>query len=172
MIYIEADKQFPCFCEACLRDKTEEQMSQKDIRYCVDCQPIIEEEYRLQSPGKRTRYKPIPATKIKGGLSPHIHLPITKQKEVLLPIKNATDQIYQNPTENRPIPNVGGRPRKDVPTVLIKELSVKDMGIKQIVKELKAQGHKISAMTVSRVLSGERKCVIMPPLSLLHYKKE
>lgn len=141
-------------------------MSRKDIRYCLDCQPIIEEDYRLRASGKGTRYKPIPATKskIKGVLSGDIQMPIRKQKEVLLPTKNATDQIYQNLTENRPIPNVGGRPRKDVPTMVIKKLSGKGMGIKQIAKELKARGYKISAMTVSRVLSGERKCVIMPPL--------
>ena len=136
--------------------KTEEQMSQKDIRYCLDCQPIIEEDYRLQSAGKRARYEPIPASKIKGARSPHIEMPVTKQKEVLLPTKNAPDQIYQNLTENRPIPNVGGRPRKDVPTVLIRELSGEGRGIKQIARELKARGYKISPMTVSRVLSGER----------------
>jgi len=40
---IERDKTFPCFCQACAVGKTEEQMSLKDIRYCVDCQPIVEE---------------------------------------------------------------------------------------------------------------------------------
>ena len=78
-----------------------------------------------------------------------------KEKEVLLPTKNATSQIYQNLTENRPIPNVGGRPKKDVPTNLIKELSGKDMGIKRIVRELQGQGIFLSPMTIQRVLSGE-----------------
>ena len=83
----------------------------------------------------------------------HLH----KEKEVLLPTKNATSQIYQNVTENRPIPNVGGRPKKDVPVKLIKELSGKGMGIKRIVRELKGQGVFLSSMSIQRVLSGERR---------------
>jgi hypothetical protein len=58
-------------------------MSQRDIQYCVDCQPMIEEEYRLL--GKRTRYQPIPATKskIKGVISGDIQMPIAKGKCVM-----------------------------------------------------------------------------------------
>ena len=31
------DKQFAYFCQACLLGKTEEQISKRDIRYCVSC---------------------------------------------------------------------------------------------------------------------------------------
>ena len=157
MFDIERDKTFPCFCQACVVGKTEKQMSKKDIRYCVDCQPIVEEGYAQL--GKR--YIPIPYKpsnqKLEALNSEDKQTYPQKEKEVLLPTKNATSQIYQNLTENRPIPNVGGRPKKDVPTKLIKELSGKGMGIKRIIRELQGQGISLSPMTIQRVLSGQRR---------------
>jgi len=41
------DKQFVYFCQGCLEGKIEEQMSKRDTRYCLDYQPVIEEEYAL-----------------------------------------------------------------------------------------------------------------------------
>lgn len=158
---IETDKQFPCFCEACAIGKTEEQMSQKDIRYCLDCQPIIEEEYHLQAPGKRTKYKPIPATKIKGVLSPHIQMPIDEQK-TKLSILNSPSPAMDN---FRP----RGRPetykKRPLPEEQIKQLHEEGMGAVAIATQLKRdQGIDVSYKTIQRILSGERKCVIMPPL--------
>jgi len=152
---IQRDKQYPCFCDACLVGKTEDEMSEKDARYCVDCQLIVEEGYAQL--GQHKQYlKQLYNQKIEALNSEDNQTYPQKEKEVLLPTKNATSQIYQNPTENRPIPNVGGRPKKDVPAQLIKELSGKGMGIKRIVRELKRQGVFLSSMTVSRVLSGAR----------------
>ncbi len=44
---IERDKQFPCWCRACLVGKTEEQMSPNDIRYCAGCYDFLLNEARL-----------------------------------------------------------------------------------------------------------------------------
>ena len=74
----------------------------------------------------------------------------------MLHTKTENGQLYQNLTEDRPPPDVGGRPRKDVSVDLIHKLSDEGLGIWNIAKELKAQGQIISAMTVSRVLSGRR----------------
>ena len=162
VIDIETDNQFPCFCEACLRDKTEEQMSQKDIRYCLDCQPIIEDAYRFQAPGKRTRYKPIPASKIKGGLSPHIQIPIDEQKTKM--------SILNSPSPTMDNFRPRGRPetykKRSLPGEQIKQLHEDGMGAVAIATQLKReQGIDVSYKTIQRILSGERKCVIMPSLS-------
>ncbi len=145
---IERDKQFSCWCQACLVGKSESQMSQRDTRYCLECQPFIKAEYAMiaQLHGRKTRYDPIA----------HIQLPIAKEEEVLLHTKTVASHAYQNPTEDRRIVNLGGRPKRDVPIELIHKFSKEGLSIGKIVKELKAQGQTISAMTVSRVLSGER----------------
>ena len=152
---IERDKQFPCFCEACSVGKLEYQMSKRDHRYCEDCQPIVEEGY-TQLRQYNYYLKQLHNPKIEALNSEVVRNHTEKEKEVLLPTKNATSQIYQNLTEDRPPPNVGGRPKKDVPTKLIKGLSGKGMGIKRIVRELQEQGIFLSPMTIQRVLSGER----------------
>jgi len=153
---VERDSQFPFFCEACLTGKKKTQMSKRDIRYCVECQPIVEGGYI--SLGQHRRYlQSLHNQKIEALNSEDNQTYPQKEKEVLLPTKNATSQIDQNPTENRPIPNVGGRPRKDIPAKLIRELSAKGMGIKRIVRELKGQGVFLSSMSIQRVLSGERR---------------
>jgi hypothetical protein len=118
------------------------------MRYCVICQPIIEEEYALQSTGShKKRYIPIP----------HVEMLEGKEKEVLLHTKSKESHTYQNPTEDRPKASVGGRPKKDIPVDIIHLLSERGLSIGEIVKELKAQEQMVSAMTVSRVLSGERE---------------
>ena len=85
-----------------------------------------------------------------------IESPAEKEKEVLLHTNSDNAQAYQNPTHDPPILNFGGRPPKDIPIQLIHKLRKQGMAIKPIVQELKKQGHSISAMTISRVLSGER----------------
>ncbi|HEY88050.1 MAG TPA: hypothetical protein G4O06_08560 [Dehalococcoidia bacterium] len=50
------DKQFAYFCRGCLEGKTKEQISRRDTRYCVTCQPLVEREYTQL----RQRYIPIP----------------------------------------------------------------------------------------------------------------
>ena len=122
-------------------------MSKKDSRYCVVCQQVIETEYALiaDNSGRKSRYVPVA----------HIERDTSKEEEVLLHTNNENTHVYQNPTQT-PIINLGGRPRKDMPVDLIHILSKQDLSIKSIVRELKTQGYNISAMTVSRVLSGKR----------------
>ena len=74
----------------------------------------------------------------------------------MLHTKREDGQLYQNLPEDRPPPDISGRPRKDVSVDQIHKLSDKGLDIWKIVKELKAQGQIISAMTVQRVLSGQR----------------
>ena len=68
------------------------------------------------------------------------------------PAERGTHQVLLRTKQNP-----GGRPKKDVPVRLIRRLSKQGMGIRDIVKKLKAQGQTTSAMTVSRVLSGKRE---------------
>ena len=152
---IERDTQFPYFCLACVVGKTEEQMSNRDIRYCVDCQPIVEEGYAQL--GQHKHYlKQLHNQKIEALNSEDNQTYPQKEKEVLLHTKRNEVHSYQKLPEDRPKPNVGGRPKKDVSVDLIHKLSDEGLGIWKIVKELKAQGQVISAMTVQRVLSGQR----------------
>jgi len=164
---ITRDKTFPSFCGACLVGKREEEMSERDTRYCLGCQVCIEEDYKLTGrkyviPSVANTESNIEAnsntTTLKSSLenTGGMESPIEKEKEVLLHTKRKELHAYQNPTEDRPNPNVGGRPRKDVPVGLIHKLSDKGLSIGKIVKELKEQGEIISAMTVSRVLLGKR----------------
>ena len=149
---IERDKTFPCFCQACLVGKKESQMSKRDTRYCLHCQPIIEQECRLR--GEKYIPKPLNANLAPNNTQPtQTH---TKEvKEVLLRTKTEDTHEYQNPTRDVVI-NLGGRPQKDIPVQLIRELPQEGLAFRPIVRELKRQGYTISAMTVSRVLSGER----------------
>ncbi len=150
---IERDKQFPCFCQACLTGKPENNRSTRDTRYCLECQPFIEEEYKIRG----EKYIPVLNAVLDPTDTEPRESPIENQKRVLLHTKRDALHAYQNQGEDRPKPNVGGRPKKDIPIELIHTLSRRELSIKQIVLELKRKGQTISAMTISRVLSGERK---------------
>lgn len=54
------NKHHTYYCWACLISK--EQMSNKDIRYCADCQPDIEAEYQLVADTfkHKSKYIPVP----------------------------------------------------------------------------------------------------------------
>ena len=57
---IKRDLEYPFFCLGCLVGKPLSKRSEKDARYCIDCQPIIEYEYSLLSDrGHSKRYKPV-----------------------------------------------------------------------------------------------------------------
>ena len=153
---IERGKQFPCFCQGCLVGKTKKQMSKRDTRYCLECQPSIESEYALiaQNRGRPSAYKPIVP----------LVMDMRKDEGVLLHTKNENAHEYQNPSRDVVI-DLGGRPQKDIPVQLIHKLSKKGLAIRPIVQELKRRGHSISAMTISRVLSGKRNWGGKYPLS-------
>lgn len=142
-------------CQACLDCKPMSDLSEKDARYCTFCQPIIEYEYSLLSSGSHSkRYQPIPlGANSTQKEAPPVYMDTGKDKEVLLHTKLENTRAYQNPTQT-PIINLGGRPRKDIPIDLIHKLSKQGLGVREIVRKLKE--YKLSAMSVSRVLSGER----------------
>ncbi len=100
---------------------------------------IVEEGYA--SLGQHKRYlKQLHNQKIEALNSEDSQTPCPqKEKEVLLHTKRNEVHSYQNPPEDRPKPNVGGRPRKDVSVDLIRKLSDEGLSIGKIVKELKAK---------------------------------
>lgn len=139
-------------CQACLDYKDLSELSPKDARYCTFCQPIVEYEYSISS---RNTYEPTPPQK-PTETAKTVETPNPMDagvEEVLLHTNLKNTRAYQNPTQT-PIINLGGRPRKDIPVDLIYRLSKQGLGVREIVRELKE--YKVSAMTVSRVLSGER----------------
>ncbi len=152
---IEKDNKYPCFCLGCLGGKKQSQMSQKDARYCLECQPIIEYEYSLLADkGSWKRYKPTNPTRNLGAFEPlDLGEDTHKDKEVLLHTNLEKPHEYQNPSQT-PTINLGGRPRKDIPIDLIHKLSKQGLSIRQIVREL--QEYSLSPMSISRVLSGQR----------------
>ena len=131
-----------------------------DPRYSKDCYGFLLKEAEILSLGKRPRWVPkahqrLLQGKITGEKQYPIPKHLAKQKEVLLHTKSEESHAYQNPTRDV-VFNFGGRPKKDVPVEVIHRLSKEGLSIGNIVKELKVQGQIISAMTVSRVLAGER----------------
>lgn len=142
---ITRDMDYPFFCEACLVGKKESQMSEKDTRFCVDCQPVVEYEYALAAE-HRNRKSGYVGVALR-------ELDVDKEEKILLPTDLENTHEYQK-VARPPLLPPRGRPRKDIPFNLIHKLFNQGLGVKQIAKELKE--YKLSAMTVSRVLSGER----------------
>ena len=152
---IKKDNTYPCFCLACLVGKKQSQMSQKDIRYCLECQRLVEYEYSLLADKSHSkRYRPIkPEANFKAIESLSVDMDTGEDKEVLLHTNLEKPHEYQNPSQT-PTINLGGRPRKDIPIGLIHKLSKQGLSIRQIVREL--QEYSLSPMSISRVLSGQR----------------
>jgi len=121
-------------------------MSPKDIRYCISCQQIIEEEYALiaDHTGRKSRYKPVA----------YIEKDTTKEKtkkSTLNPNSVKVDKF-----------NPRGRPKmykkRSLPKDKIKHLHQQGMGAKAIAGQLKRELEIIvSYKTIQRILSGERK---------------
>jgi hypothetical protein len=134
-------------------------MSKRDSLFCVECQPFIEAEYKIRGE-KYERFITFASEALQAVSTPQNDVPmelvVEKEKEVLLHTKTDKPHAYQNPTRDRPKANVGGRPKKNIPVKLIRKLSKEGMSIAEVVRELKTRGQSLSAMTVQRVLSGER----------------
>ena len=153
---IKRDMGFPYFCEGCLIGKTEEEMSKRDIRYCVECQPFIEAEYKIRGE-KHGRYIPIPAEMPQDISTPQNDAPMRKVAE-----KEKEKMSTLNPpslTVDKFRPR--GRPKaynkRLLPDEKIKQLHKGGMGPKAIATLLKReQGIDVSYKTIQRVLSGER----------------
>ena len=129
-------------CQACLDCKPLSELSPKDARYCVDCQPDIESEYSISS---RNTYKPKPPANI-----PHPYKPMCTKMSTLNESPVTVDNFRPR-----------GRPKhykkRELPVELIRRLYGEGMESRAIASRLKAeQGIKISYKTIQRVLSEER----------------
>lgn len=151
---IETDKQFPCFCQACLVGKSEEQMSKRDVRYCLDCQPFIEREYsRL-----RQRYIPITYNHQNHQIDTFSNADIEthrgKQKKKMSTIDSAMLRV------DKLKPRIRSKTYKKriLPDGQIKQLHNEGMGSKAITNKLRVErGITVSYKTIQRVLSGQRR---------------
>lgn len=137
------------FCQACLVSKTGDEMSKRDTRYCLKCQPFIEEDYQLRG----QRYIPLPP---EANLAPNNTQPIqTHTKEVKTKLATLNDP---SPTVANFRPR--GRPKSyekcSLPNKRIKQLHNKGMGSKAIASKLRTEGVDVSYRTIHRILSGER----------------
>ena len=152
------DSTLPCFCEACLADKQQSEMSE-DTRYCKDCYDFLLEEATLISGNRRPGWIP--------KKSKALHAKMGQAKQCLIPQdtggikstlkeeKSKVDTI-QPPTLLRPQAKRGPKHRV-LPEDLIRSLAAEGMGSKAIASKLKAErGIDVSYKTVQRVLSGER----------------
>ena len=105
-------------------------MSKNDPRYCLACMALMKQDSNNTSTHTDV-YQNLP------------RYSATEQQD---------DAIMVQPKEGSPC----GRPRKEIPTELIRELSEQGLSIRRIVAELKAQDLAVSPMTVSRVLLRQR----------------
>ncbi len=134
-------------------DKSESERSEKDIRYCNFCQPIIEQEYAItaQHQCRKTKYKPVKKDEVYETIG-------AEEKTIMstLKPKSSTVDIINPPTPIRPIGKRGPK-HKELPEDLIKQMADDGMGSKAIATRLSVQSDvDVSYKTVQRVLSGER----------------
>ncbi len=152
---IKRDNTYPCFCLGCLVGKKQSEMSQKDARYCLECQPIIQYEYSLLvDKGSWKRYKPVnPEEKLTAYEPLDLAEDTHKGKTKMLTLNENTAIV------NNFIPR--GRQKtyrkQELPVGFIKQLFREGNGLKAIASRLKREKDiKVSHMTIGRVLSGER----------------
>jgi hypothetical protein len=145
------------FCWACLRDLPLNKRSEKDMRYCNFCQPIIEKEYLMLSERK-------------GRPLDNFYCPVTLSSIAIQSGRNMS--TLKNPKIEVDIiqPSVakvsrgkrGPKPRV-LPNELIKQWAGEGMGSKAIATRLNAERDvKVSYKTIQRMLSGERIKLSLP----------
>jgi len=147
---IERDNQYPCFCQACGVGKTEAEMSEKDIRYCIECQQVIEREYLMSGnkyiPVKLSNQNPAPlALKDK-------EIPTEKLETKMSTLNQESLEV----DKFRPRTRKSTYKKRELPIAQIEEYNKQGMGAKAIATRLKGQGIQVSYKTIQRVLSGER----------------
>lgn len=147
---IERDNRFPYFCQACAVGK--EQMSQRDIRYCLECQPIVEEGYA--SLGQHKRYlKQLYNQKLDSPNNGDRENYTNKEKTKLSTLEQGKITVDNFRPRGRP----KTYKKRSLPGDKIKQLHKEGMGAKAIATQLKReQGMVVSYKTIQRVLSGER----------------
>ena len=156
---IERDKISSYFCQVCLVGKLESEMNKADIRYCLQCQSSIEEDYKLRGVKYSlilvtdAHYKPSDVN-----LSPNGVPPMEKYSE-----KGKTKMSTPNsPSVTVDNTRPRGRPKTyrklQLPDGKIKQLHQEGLGAKAIASQFERErGIDVSYKAIQRVLSGERK---------------
>lgn len=148
---IKKDKQYPEFCQACLIGKAEAEMSKRDTRYCLECQPIIEYEYSLLADKSHAkRYKP--EANFKAIEPPSVQMGKGEENAIKSTSneKTARVDIIQATTPQR------GRKKRELPEEIIKQLQGEGLGSKAIATKLKEQGVIVSYKTIQRLLARQQ----------------
>ena len=127
---VEVEKAGGFFCQACLVSHPASEQS-PDYRYCLGCFQVLSKEAEMLSSHTKPDWIPSPNAKA--------------HREVLV-----RTEVVCNKTPS----GTGGRPQKDIPVELILKLSKEGLGVREIFRQLK--GQKVTAMDVSRVVSGQR----------------
>jgi hypothetical protein len=156
---IKQDKQFPCFCQACLVDKTASELS-PDPRYCQGCYEFLKAEAEMLPATKRPSWRP--KTQQKGQekaipVSQDVvsNMATVKDKKSKVAIIHPTDAT-------RTLPKRGPK-HKALPVELITQWASEGMGYKRIAARLKVEhGIEVGFRTVARVVKGERKQLTLP----------
>ncbi len=153
---ITKDNKYPCFCLACLTGKKRTQMSHKDIRYCLECQPVVEYEYSLLADKSHVRrYKPVkPEAILKAIESPSVDMGTGEEKTKMSTLNCPSSTVDKFRPRGRP----KTYKKRELPEELIKQLS-QEMGSKAIVTELRNRGINVSYKTIQRLLTGQRVLV-------------
>jgi hypothetical protein len=151
---IARDKQFAYFCRGCLEGKTKEQISRRDIRYCLDCQALVEREYGQL----RQRYIPVPYNHQNPPEDPLCSadkgIPTGEQNTKMSMLNSETASLDNFKPRGRP----KTYKKRQLPEREIKKLYDGGMGAWAIATKLKKEeGIDVSYKTIQRILSGERK---------------
>ncbi len=156
---IERDKQFSCFCQACLTGKPESERSSKDARYCLECQSLIEGEYKIRGekyiPVLNTQPQPELVTESKSGSAKTqpIETHTGKQKTKMSTLNSPSVTVDNFRPRGRP----KSYKKRPLPDDKVKQMHKEGMGAKAIAIQLRTeQGITVSYKTIQRVLAGQR----------------
>ncbi len=165
---IKLDKQFPCFCQACLVDKTASELS-SDPRYCQGCYDFLLKEAEMLPDNKRPKWVPRAQSKkdstgknsgqkviqVSGDMVLNMSTVNGKKSEVDIiqpPVGKVTREKQPIKTEAK-----RGPKHKALPRELISQWAGEGMGSKAIASKLNSElGIKVSYKTIQRTLAGER----------------
>lgn len=141
-------------CRGCLAGKAASEQSDRDVRYCTFCQPLIEADYALSADrqGKplTTLYKPIRAPQET----------TTKVPEAPFALVGTQSTTPAPPVFLAPKKTTRRRGRPglvSVPEDRIRRMGNQGLGAKRIAVALQREGFQMSIRTVARILAGQRE---------------
>ncbi len=157
---IKQDKQFPCFCQACLVDKTASELS-PDPRYCQGCYDFLLKEAEMLPDNKHPKWVPRAQSKKDSTGKNSGQKVIQVSQDVVLNMSTLNDKKTEvdiiQPSVTKVTREKRGPKQKVLPHELIKKWAGGGMGSKAIASKLNNElGIKVSYKTIQRLLSGER----------------